>query len=600
MAEQGKQKKWKRFQPVKFDRKRALKRIQKAERATSRHAHRFILKRWRNVREVRRLVSVWALAAGVLILATGLQLVWNRAEYQTLAGAPGGTYAEAVLGPVDTLNPLFAVTSAERAASYLVFSRLMNYDSTGNVNYDLAQSVDVSEDGDTYTITIRDDATWHDGRQLTADDIAFTAELLQDSSSRTQFRGWDSIATEVVSDYEIQFELESPYAGFENALMFPVLPQHILRDVNPSDLREHDFSGEPIGSGAFEFRNNQLTDATGSSRIVHLAANEGYYRGSPKLDRLQLHVYPDREQIKRALTVNEVNAAAGLTGAEVNNLDLDRYETKSEPIQTGVYALLNTTSQHLSDANVRRALQLATDTSAIRERIRGDVPRLDLPFTSGQVDAEMPRAPETDIERAESILDEAGWERDDDGNRVDDDGNVLQLNIVTTNSGEYERALETLMGQWRRLGIQINERIVDSSDPTQSFTQTVLQPRNYDVLVYQLEVGRDPDVYAYWHSSQATSQGLNLSNYSSTVSDDILATGRTTLDRELRSAKYVDFANRWLRDVPAIGLYQQVSHYVHSGSSRGVLDDIQLVSPVDRYTNVHLWTVEETPVYKTP
>ena len=203
---------WKRFQKISFDKKQTLKRIRKVEVTSMRHAHKFILKRWRNVRDVRRIVIFWIAAVGCLIAAAGLQLVWDRQSYQVEAGAIDSTYAEAAIGPIHTLNPLFADTPAEEAVSRLMFSRIFTYDSTGNLNYDLAKNVEVSENNLTYTVTLRHDVSWHDGRTLTADDVVFTAELLKDAATRAQIRGWDTIDVEKKDDFVVEFKLKAAYA----------------------------------------------------------------------------------------------------------------------------------------------------------------------------------------------------------------------------------------------------------------------------------------------------------------------------------------------------------------------------------------------------
>src|SRR5690606_9313091 len=102
------------------------------------------------------------------------------------------------------------------------------------------------------------------------------------------------------------------------------------------------------------------------------------------------------------------------------------------------------------------------------------------------------------------------------------DGEKLTLTITTTKDEEYEKSMGGLAAQWRSLGIVIATNVVDPNAPGANFVQSVLQPRNYDVLIYELLIGADPDVYAYWHSSQVGSTGYNFSNYSNTRADAAL------------------------------------------------------------------------------
>lgn len=594
------ERRWRRFQKISFDKKQTLKRIRKVEVTSIRHAHKFILKRWRNVRDVRRIVVFWIVTVGCLIAAAGLQLAWDRQSYQAEAGALGSTYAEAAIGPIQTLNPLFADTPAEVAVSRLLFSRIFVYDATGNLNYDLAKKVEVSEDSLVYRITLRSDVLWHDGRTLTADDVVFTTELLKDASTRAQIRGWDTIDITKKDDFVVEFKLKSAYAPFESALTFPVLPKHILGDVPHESIREHSFSNTPIGSGPFSFRLLQDIEASDGRRFVHLSANKDYYRGAPKLARVQILSVPDEAAVLNALKLNEVNGASGLSVEAMKTLSQNqRYRTMSQPIQGGVYAFLNNDSEVLSDKKVRQALQRATNVEEVRQKLGGDVPALDLPYTDLQVSGNVPKAPSFNLNEARKLLDEAGWKLDDSGTRMKD-GKELRLSVVTTKNDEYQKALETLLGQWRQLGISIDERVIDASDPTQNFVQATLQPRAYDVLIYQLMIGRDPDVFAFWHSSQAVARGLNLANYTNDLADDILTSARSTRGAALRNTKHLAFARQWLDDAPAIGLYQSTVNSVVTKSVRGLDGNDIIVSPDERFNSILYWTVGDRTIYKTP
>lgn len=590
--------KWRRIPKMSFNSKDLSRRMKKVEGATVKHARRFVFKRWDSFREVRRRIALWTLTIGLLIGATGLQFYWYQNEYRTTAHAAGGTYAEAVLGPVDTLNPIFAQSSAEEAASELLFSRLLNYDETGKLNYDLANSMTISEDQLSYTIGIRPDARWSDGLYVQAKDIVFTVNLLKNNATRATISGWAGITVEEVDDHTVRFKLPAIYAAFPHALRFlPILPEHVLRDVRPSQLRESTFNTSPVGSGPFSLRLLQSVDNAAGRKIVHLTKNEMYYKGEAKLDRIQLHVFNDTDSILRALATSEVNAASDLPVTTAKGVNTQRYQIDNDAINSGVYAILNTTSPTLQDVKVRKALQLATDTAAIRREISENLPALDLPFVNGQLNGSVPAAPAVNTQEAARLLDEAGWVLQ--GSQRVKDGANLTLNVVTTKNPDFEKALEVLTRQWQQLGVAITTNIVDPRDPAQNVGQDVLQQRRYDVLLYQLTIGGDPDVYAYWHSSQA-SGGFNFSNYKNSVSDDALSSARARLEPDLRNAKYITFANRWLADVPAIGLYQSTTQYVHTNSVNAVQDGVKLNSAIDRYNTVRYWTVGEHSVFKTP
>ena len=572
--------------------------MKRVEGATVKHARRFVFKRWDNFRESRRRIALWVLAIGVVIGATGFQFWWYQDQYRTTAHASDGTYAEAVVGPVDTLNPIFARTSAEESAGELLFSRLLTYDETGHLTYDLADNMSISKDQKTYTLSIRADARWSDGLYVRARDVVFTVGLLQNAATRSTLTGWDDVKVTEVDDRTVAFTLPAVYSAFPHALRYlPILPEHSLRDIEPAQLRENSFSNDPVGSGPFTVKLLQDIDEENGRKIIHLARNETYYRGAPKLSRIQLHVYKDADSIKRALATSEVNAASDLPVVTADDINKERYIVENNPINSGVYALFNTQSSALQDKKVRQALQAGTDTEAVRTSVSDNLPQLYLPVIASQLDGEVPTAPKYDVKRAATLLNQAGWLLE--GSVRKKDGQPLTLNIVTTKNPDFEKALSVLSEQWRSLGITITTNIVDPDDPSQNVAQNILQPRQYDVLLYQLTIGGDPDVYAYWHSSQAA-DGFNFSNYKNTSADDALLSARSRLEPKLRTAKYSAFARQWLSDVPAIGLYQATAQYVHTASVHGIPAGTTLVSAADRYQNVLYWTVGSHTVFKTP
>ncbi len=572
--------------------------MKKVEGATIKHARRFVFKRMDSIREARRHIALWVLAIGVIIGASGLQLMWYQQSSRSVVSATDGTYAEAVLGPINTLNPIFANTSAEESASYLLFSRLLTYDTSGHLNYDLAQSMTLSADQKTYTLTMRPDAQWQDGTYVRARDVVFTVNLLKNPATRATISGWNDITATVVDDRTVAFALPAVYAAFPHALNFlPILPEHVLRDVAPGALRENAFSTKPVTSGPFALRFIQEVDSSAGRKIIHLARNDTYYRGKAKIDRFQLHVYATSEAITKAVKTSEVNAATDLTVSDASGLSTDRYSVEKKPVNAGVYALFNTTTGVMSDKAVRQALQAGTDTAALRKTVGTNIPELHLPFVTGQVTGDVPAGTIYSKATAEKLLDDAGWKLD--GTIRKKDGAVLKLAVVTTKNNDFEKVLTAMASQWRSLGITITTSIVDPSDPAQDVVQNILQPRKYDVLLYQLTIGGDPDVYAYWHSSQA-SKGFNFSNYSNQISDDALSSARSRIEPDLRNAKYVTFAKQWMMDAPAIGIYQPTIQYVYSKSVRALPAGEVLVSEADRYADVLYWSVGDRIVQRTP
>lgn len=568
------------------------------EGATLKHARRFVFKRWNNAREVRRHIAIWVLAIGLIIGASGLQIFWYQQSYRVTANAVGGTYAEGVVGPIDTLNPLFASNSAEESASSLLFSKLLTYDTDGTLNYDLAESFTMGDDQRSYTVKLRPDATWHDGVAVRAKDVVFTIGLIKNPQTRSTISGWNDIQVTEVDDRTVRFTLPAVYAPFPQALSsLPILPQHILRDVEPSALRENEFSRAPIGSGPFVLRFAQDIEQSNGRKILHLARYDQYYKGAPNIERFQLHVYRSSEELVRGLNTSEINAATDMSITDSRTVNQSRYRIDEKPINSGVFTLFNTTTGVFSDIKVRQALQVGTNTAALRAAVGGQLPALDLPFIAGQVSGQLPSVPRYDAARAGQLLDEAGWKRE--GSTRTKNGESLKITLVTTKNNDLEKVLDELNKQWRALGVSVTTNIVDPTDSSQNVVQDILQPRQYDALLYRLTIGADPDVYAFWHSSQAT-RGLNFSNYSNSVADEALASARGVTAKNLRDAKYVNFAKQWVSDAPAIGIYQSTSQYAYTEGVHATSPTKKYISPTDRYSDVLYWSVGNRVVHRTP
>lgn len=579
--------------------KRLALRVKHAEGATQRHASRFILRRIENVRLVMTEIMIWLAAIALLIAGLGIQYSWNSQGSKKDGAKSGGVYVEGVIGNISTLNPLLAASEPEQAVSRLLFSSLYNYDVTGALHTDLAESMTVKDDK-VYTIKLRN-AVWHDGKKLTAEDVVYTINLIKNPQVRSPLRvNWLDISARAIDDSTVEFMLPAVYAGFSHALTFPVIPKHILQTVSPSSMREADFSSNPVGSGPFAVKRVQTSESTSSTDVVRMEPNTKYYGAVSTLSRLELRAYGNESLLVKAVNSGEVSAASGLSLSAADNIKSKQYSTKHWLLNKGVYLLMNNRSQTLQDARVRQALRYATDTSSIRATVGDNVARLDTPILQSQIAQKLPAAPDYNLDKAKALLKEAGWTYNQ-GQWKGKDGRPLAV-AVTTSSGrdEYKKIVDALKQQWSRLGVDVQLREIDTSSTTTSFVQSVLQPRDYDALLYELELGADPDVFAYWHSSQASASGYNFANYSNRTVDNDLVGGRSRTNSALRAAKYIQFVNQWLNDAPAIGLYQSVGSYVLNNGASIVEPRGSLNTMNDRYADVTTWSTGRASVYKTP
>ncbi len=556
---------------------------ERAKEETQEHIQENLIKRLPHARRVRLLILEWCLLIIVITSLALTQAFWYTQSYSVQAYVDGGTYIEATIGNVNSLNPLFATTTSEKVLSKLLFSTLSTIDYSGHVGLGLAASITPDNTGKVWTVTLKDGLKWSDGEPITLDDVLYTVNLTKDPTINTSFSSnFSGVTVERVGE-TLVFALPSAYADFDATLNIPILPSHILADVAPGQLLEHNFSTNPVTSGAFTFNAMQSVSGDGE-RIVYLAANDYYYKAKPMLSSFAIHTYSSADEIVRAISSSDVTATAELSAVYRDQLSSDLIYEKQTAIASGVFAFLNTTSPLLSNVSIRQAIQRGIDMSAVRS-VLGDEYPLNYPILKSEIElSEYPALPEYNLESAKATIADAGLT-----------GRTIRL--ATTNSGYFPELAAMLKTQLENLGFNVD---LDISNPGQEFFVNVIRQRNYDILLYEVELGADPDLFAYYHSSQASATGLNLSNYANALVDDLILGARTSMDESARIQKYETFLNRWVNDVPAIGIYQSSLVYYFNKNVRAFSEDDRLVYATDRFVDVEYWAVNKATKNRTP
>ena len=557
----------------------------KASEGSKEHIKENVVDRWSHIKKIRLLILEWALLVLAIIMLSITQAFLYQESYAVDTFTSGGSFSEATLGRVNSLNPLYANTSSEKALSRLMFDTLSAVDYSGHIGLGLADSIKTDESGLVWTVSLRDGLTWSDGEPITNEDVIFTVNLIQSPQTNTSYSSNLSGVKVTKADGELIFTLPAAYADFSSALEFPVLPAHVLKDVAPSQLLENSFSTTPVTSGAFSYNASQAIGNSGE-KVVYLTPNKNYYKGAPLLDSFTVHAYPTKNDIIAAINNGSVTATAELLPTDASSITNSSVYEKQTALNSGVFAFINTSSPILSNLNLRRAIQQGIDLRSLRAPL-GDEATLDYPLLTSQVDAdvEFPALPEYDPDAAREIIKNAGL----------NDAQVIR--IATIDSGYFPSLAENLKFQLENLGFKAEISITPAG---QDFLINVIRPRSYDILIYEVDLGADPDLFAYYHSSQASESGLNLSNYrNAIVSDAILAT-RTTMDPAIRTAKMESFLKTWVSDVPAIGIYQPNLSYFVNKNVRTFSEDSRFVTTTDRFLNVSYWATEKTSKNRTP
>ncbi len=549
--------------------------------------------------EVRRFVGAWMLLMVLLITGTILQTRALSNHYLVERPVPGGTFTEGILGAFTNANPLYATGPVDGAVSKLLFSGLMRYNEKNALVGDLAASLETKENGEVYQVVLKDNLQWHDGTPITADDVLFTYRLIQNPDARSPlFTSWSGIKIKAKDAKTIIFTLPNPLASFPHSLTNGIVPKHRLEGIEVTQLRSIDFNNtSPVGSGPFKWSAIEVSGGTPENREEHisLTANQHFHRGAPKLERFIVRTFRSEQRLINAFEAQELTAVAGLE-SQPDTLKPTEFTAYNIPLTGQVSVFLKTTDAPLDDIKVRQAIVQATDTDRI---IRGlgypviasDSPVLERHFIYDKSLVQLPFNKKEAIKK----LEESGWKLDGKQIRTKG-GKALSLRLFAEATSEYAYVTQELQRQWKEVGIDLQI----FQQPADELQSIAVAQHSYDVLLYGISLGTDPDVFPYWHSSQAStrsSAGLNFSEYQSAVADESLEAGRTRIDKQLRAVKYRPFLEAWRADAPAISLYQPRFLYISDRNIAG-FNTRRMNIASDRYSNVEKWMVRRDKVLK--
>ncbi|MBW4062166.1 peptide ABC transporter substrate-binding protein [Candidatus Saccharibacteria bacterium] len=554
---------------------------------TTAYVNQHLWGKWHQLRLVRRFMLGWWLVLIVAVFGLGHQLAALGKANLVPVPVSGGTFTQAAVGTVKVLNPILPESSPATDINRLIFSGLTKYGDHRDLQPDLATGWQVSPDGRTYTFKIRHGVTWQDGVPFTSTDVAFTVAAIQNPDSRSPLASsWQGVTVATPDESTVTFTLPAPLNSFLDSTTLGIVPRHLLEQVDPSSLREADFNRHPVGTGPFE-----LGTFAPSADEVELVANPKYYLGKPKLDGFNFHFYDSEAEALTAYAQHQVTSPGQITTEELAKASklhrLTQYQM-SLPEETTLF--FNTTDPVLKDIQLRSILTSAIDREGlINSALSGNAVALTQPLLPGEIGYTDKYAPTlTDTKATMAALDAAGWKLEIGSSVRRKDGQALALNVVTVADSQLATDAQALQAQLAPAGIKLNIKTVELDE----LQQTYMRPRNFQMLLFGTNIGPDPDVYAFWHSSQAKDPGVNLSQYSSATADAALESGRIKSDPAIREAKYDAFLKAWNTDAPSAVLYQTQYIYGVADSAMGITAR-QLVTPSDRFNNVQNWTVRQ-------
>ena len=452
-------------------------------------------------------------------------------------------------GSPDNLNPGMGILTESYTIYGLVYDTMYNLNLDGSFTLSIADSVVRSDDGLVYTFKIKDGIKWHDGKPLTAEDVAFTYNLYKDTPEYPYLNGYYTTYFSAVEakGNEVILTLTEAIPNIESQLVFLyILPKHIWEGVNKLEYENF----EMIGSGPFkmaEYAQNEF---------VRLTANKEHFSRPPKIDEVVFQTFENQDALVQGIKTGQLDLitempntsveslkttenvevvigapfSPGVTDIIFNQLDPENCPTDAGGICTGHPAL--------RDRDVRLAMAHATDKQKLIDLILLGLgtPGLTLiPDGLGVWYNNTLKDYEYDVAAANKILDDAGY-KDTDGDKIREmpDGSrplTFRLNWPS-DSITSPRTAELLSEMWGEIGITLEMQAVDPD----ALTAQCCPAFDFDIMIWGWGSDPDPSALLYVYTSEGIPTGSSETGYSNPKYDELYAQQQTELDFETRKS----------------------------------------------------------------
>lgn len=389
------------------------------------------LSQWKQIFKVlskreRKVFLAFAVLAAISLVFLTASFYYAHTE---AIPAYGGTYVEGVVGQPRFINPIYGETNeTDRTLIDLVFSGLMAYDKDGKLTEDLAERYEISRDGKTYTFTLRDDAMWHDGKPVTADDVLFTVKTIQNSDYKSTLRAnWIDVDTNKISDRTVTFQLKAPFNAFLETCTLKIIPKHIWESILPENFSLSYYNLQPVGSGPYAFSALKQAD-TGFIKQLELESNKRYHRGPAFIQTISFKFFEQKDGLIKAANRRAVDGFT-LAGLENNQAAAER-EIRQRWLGNSAFnvhyfslpryfaVFFNTAPNQkvplFADSNIRKAMAHAVNKGELMAKMRSETKNRIEPV-SGPAIPDFFGKPEPkavlafDLEKSKILLDAIGF-----------------------------------------------------------------------------------------------------------------------------------------------------------------------------------------------
>ena len=456
--------------------------------------------------------------------------------------AEGGTLVIASSQVPRHLNGAVQSGIATAVPSTQIFASPMRYDENWEPQPYLAKSWEVSEDGLSVTLNLVDNATFHDGKPVTSEDVAFSIMTIKENHPfKSMFAPVETIETP--DPLTAVIKLSQPHPALLLAMspaLAPILPKHIYGDGQ--DIKSHPANSAPIGSGPF-----MLEEFTAGEAIVMKKNPNFFIEGRPKLDEIIIRIIKDPSALLIAMENGEADIYPFMAGAqEIKRLsDVDALEVTADgyaavgPIN---WLAFNTESPKLSDVRVRQAIGYAVDREFITKALHRGVssPQRGPIIESSPFFDETIEAYDVDLEKANALMAEAGFA----------EGMELTIDYIPGPKEQQQSVAEYMKSQLKKIGIDVTVRAAPDF-PTWAGR---VASHDFELSMDVVFNWGDPVIGVHrTYLSDNIIKGViwsNTQSYANPKVDELLNAAAVELDMDKRKALYAEFQQIVAQDLP--------------------------------------------------
>ncbi|MEK7120846.1 MAG: ABC transporter substrate-binding protein, partial [Patescibacteria group bacterium] len=321
----------------------------------------------------------------------------------------GGEIIEGVTGFPRFVNPLLAISDADKDLTSVIYSGLTRTSNGGEITNDLAESFDISEDGKTYTFVLKDGAEFHDGTDVTAEDIVFTIKSVQNELLKSPKRpNWIGVEVEAINEKAVVFTLKQPYAPFLENTNLGILPKHIWKDLDAEQFPFSQFNIEPIGSGPYKVSKIKR-NSSGVADYYELKSFRKFALGKPYINVLKFKFFTNEEELLRVYLGGGVDNINSISPSKARELEQQGKNVVRVPLSRIFGLFLNQNQKQIfANKEARIALNKAIDkTKIVNEALYGYATAINSPIPPGILNAHKQELYSKGEARA--ILEKGGW-----------------------------------------------------------------------------------------------------------------------------------------------------------------------------------------------